>query len=268
MVDCSVRVPTERVSSSGAKNEDLHGAVPPDTKTPKSGGTDRLAVACRRALVPVLLCTALAVIASSDALYSGLLWLLTSAEAIIRTHPVSGIVVFVVFAALSAMLAFVSTAVITPVAIHTWGEPLSMLLLWSGWTLGGVCAYGVGRFLGRPAVTSLTSSTALTRWEDRISTHAPFGLVLLFQVALPSEVPGYVLGLLRYHFARFVLALALAELPFAVATIYLGVSFLERRILAFLGLGALVALFSVWAFYTLQKRLSGKGETRRSNLNQ
>jgi len=259
MVDCSARVSTERAPSSVVRNAEPHTAIPVEPKTPKWGETDRLAAACKRALVPVLLCAALAIVASSDALYSGLLWLLTSAEAIIKTHPVSGILLFVVFAALSAMLAFVSAAVITPVAIHTWGEPLSMLLLWSGWTLGGVCAYGVGRFLGRPAVTSLTSTAALARWEDRISTRAPFGLVLLFQVALPSEVPGYVLGLLRYRFAKYVLALALAELPYAVTTIYLGASFIERRIPAFLGLGIVVVLFSVWAFYTLQKRLSGKG---------
>lgn len=212
--------------------------------------------ACKRALVPVLLCAGLAMVASSDALYSGLLRLLTSTEAIITTHPVSGILLFVFLAALSAMLAFVSTAVITPVAVHTWGEPLSMLFLWSGWTLGGVCAYSVGRFLGRRAVTSLTSGAALARWEDRISTKAPFGLVLLFQLALPSEVPGYVLGLLRYRFAKYVLALALAELPYAITTIYLGASFLERRTLTFLVLGISVALFSVLAFHTLQKRLS------------
>ena len=50
--------------------------------------------------------------------------------------------------------------------------------------------------------------------------------------------------------------LGLAELPYAVATVYLGASVLERRIPVLLGLGAAVALFSTWAFYTLHKRLS------------
>ena len=115
-------------------------------------------------------------------------------------------------------------------------------------------------------VTSVTSTAALARWEDRISAHAPFGLVFLFQLALPSEVPGYVLGLVRYDFAKYVLALAPAEVPFAVTTIYLGASFLERRILSFLGLGTFVALCSVWAFHMLQKHLSGRVEDRRGDL--
>jgi uncharacterized membrane protein YdjX (TVP38/TMEM64 family) len=75
-------------------------------------------------------------------------------------------------------------------------------------------------------------------------------------MALPSEVPGYLLGLVRYRFAKFVTALSLAELPFALATIYLGASFIERRALVFLAVGALVVVFSVWTFYRLQKRLA------------
>jgi uncharacterized membrane protein YdjX (TVP38/TMEM64 family) len=100
-----------------------------------------------------------------------------------------------VFSALSAMIAFFSTAVITPIAVETWGAGASIALLWTGWMLGGVCAYGIGRSLGRPVVRALTSHDALDRFENRISSRAPFGLVLLFQLAMPSEVPGYVLGI-------------------------------------------------------------------------
>jgi hypothetical protein len=38
--------------------------------------------------------------------------------------------------------------------------------------------------------------------------------------------------------------------------VYLGVSFVERRSFALLGLGIAGALSSVWAFHTFQKRLS------------
>ena len=139
--------------------------------------------------------------------------------------------------------------------VYTWGEPLSLLLLWTGWALGGICSYGIGRSFGRQVVTALTSGAALA-YGDQASRNAPFGLVLLFPLGLPSEVPGYVLGLVRYDFAKYVLAAGLAELPYAVATVYLGASVLERRIPVLLGLGAAVTLFSTWAFYTLHKRLS------------
>ena len=145
---------------------------------------------------------------------------------------------FIVFSALSAMIAFFSTAVITPVAVETWGAGTSIALLWTGWMLGGVCAYGIGRSLGRPVVRALTSHDALDRFENRISSRAPFGLVLLFQLAMPSEVPGYVLGIARYQFLKYILILGMVELPFAIGTVQLGASFVQQRSYMLLAIGA------------------------------
>ncbi len=213
-------------------------------------------VVWRRALVIALLTAILAAVASSDALHGALLGIFAAAERIIAEHPVWGVSLFVLLAALSAMLAFASSAVLVPVALATWGNRLSFLLLWMGWILGGACAYSVARFLGRAVVARLISGAALARYEERISMRSSFSLVLLFQLAVPSEIPGYVLGLARYPVRKYLLALALAELPFAVGTIYVGTGFLERRALLLLSLGAAGALFSLWALRTLHRRLS------------
>jgi uncharacterized membrane protein YdjX (TVP38/TMEM64 family) len=154
------------------------------------------------------------------------------------------------------MLAFFSTAIIVPVAVLTWGVPASIALLWLGWLIGGVCAYSVGRWLGRPAVMALTSGAALSGFEHRIHTRAPIGLVLLFQVALPSEVPGYVLGMVRYPFLKYLFVVGVGELPYALSTVYLGDSFLERRTTALIGVGVAAAILSGWALHRLQKRLT------------
>jgi uncharacterized membrane protein YdjX (TVP38/TMEM64 family) len=195
-------------------------------------------------------------IVASDPLYRFVLGAFDAAGVIASAHPALGMGLFVAFAALSAILAFFSTAILTPVAVAAWGEPVSFVLLWSGWTIGGVCAYFIGSTLGRKAVTGLITEATLERFEDRMSRQAPFGLILLFQLALPSEVPGYVLGLARYPFPKFVAALAIAELPYAIGTIYLGASFLERRLGWLLVIGAAGAAFSGWALYRLRKRLS------------
>jgi len=206
--------------------------------------------------VLALVCAGLAVAASSDALHEGLLTLLTAAGSIMARHPVLGVSVFVVISALSAMLAFFSTAIVVPAAVVTWGKPVTMALLWLGWMLGGAFAYGVGRGLGRPVVSWFVSVTMLERLEHRMSARLPFGLVLLFQMAVPSEIPGYLLGLVRYPFAKFMIALSIAEFPFAIATVYLGASFLERKVTLLVTIGMGTALFSAWALHTLQKRLS------------
>jgi uncharacterized membrane protein YdjX (TVP38/TMEM64 family) len=210
----------------------------------------------RRGAAVALVLAALSLVALSDALHQALLELFAIVEQAVRARPVVGVIFFIVGAALSALLAFFSSALLVPIAIQTWGKPTSMLLLWIGWTAGGIVAYSIGRHLGRPMVRWLTSEEALDRFTSRISSRTPFGLVLLFQVALPSEVPGYALGLLGYPLAKYLLALGLTELPFSVGTVYLGATFLDRNVNMLVGIGLAGALLSTWAVYVLQKRLS------------
>jgi uncharacterized membrane protein YdjX (TVP38/TMEM64 family) len=210
----------------------------------------------RRVLVIILLAVALALVATFAELHAWLISLLPAAEAVIRGQAVLGVVVFVVFAALSAMLAFVSSAVIVPIGVYVWGKAASMLLLWVGWILGGVTAYTLSRYFGRAVVDALLPRPVIERYENLIPRRAPFGFVLLLQLALPSEVPGYLLGLMRYHFWRYIAALALAELPYAVATIYLGAGFIERRIYMLIGVGAAVAAFAGWALHALHRQIA------------
>ena len=199
----------------------------------------------------------MAAIATSDAAYDLLMGLLAVTQRVIAANPLAGAALFTLFAALSGMLAFFSSAVIVPVAVNAWGPARSAALLWIGWILGGACAYAIGRVLGRPMVNRLARDK-LARYEQKIGREAPFGLVVLFQLALPSEVPGYVLGLVRYSFLRYIIVVALGELPYAIGTVILGDSFLNRRVLPFIGLAALAAIFSTWAYSRLHRRLEAK----------
>jgi uncharacterized membrane protein YdjX (TVP38/TMEM64 family) len=217
--------------------------------------THGLPAAWGRALLLGLLLAGLALLASSEAFQSVFRRALDAAAPVISEHPFWGAVLFVLLSALSAMLAFFSSALLLPVALHAWGKAVCALLLWVGWMLGGACAYGLARSWGRPVIRRLTSDSLLARYEERISRGTPFGLVLLFQLAVPSEIPGYVLGLARYGLRRYLLVLALAEIPYAVGTVYLGASFLEQRTTVLLGLGAAGILLGLWAFHLLRKRL-------------
>jgi len=213
------------------------------------------AVLWRRGFVLALLCVALAAAAASDGLHEALVAVIAASDQLIRAHPLLGAGLFVLFAAVSAMLAFVSIAVIVPVAVYTWGQPLSLLLLWLGWILGGVTAYCLARYLGRPVVRWMTADSGLRRLEAHVHSGTPFSLVLLFQLALPSEIPGYLLGLARYPASRYLAALGIAELPYAAATVFLGASFLERRSIAVLVMGLALVLGSLLAFRYLRRRL-------------
>lgn len=212
----------------------------------------------RRVAVLGLITVLLALLATSDTVHGALVAVLESVQEVIARYPVAGALLFVVYAALSAMLAFVSVALLLPVAVYAWGEPLSMLLLWAGWTLGGACAWVVGRHVGRPAARWLDAESWLNRIESLVKPSTPWGVVLLFQLALPSEIPGYLLGMVRYSLPRYLLALATAELIYTVAMVHLGASFVAGRAGMVLAIGAAAVLFSVAAVLLLRRHMGAR----------
>lgn len=208
-----------------------------------------------RALALLLVFATVAVLLTIEPLHDGLLRLLAAAEPVIVAHPVIGMLVFVLLSALSAMVAFFSAALLVPVAVYSWGQPATMVLLWLGWLLGGMCAYAIGFGLGRPLLTTMGATRLLAFYRERLPQQVPFAVVLLVQLALPSEIPGYLFGLLRVRFTTYLMALALAEIPFAVGTVLVGESVVEQRGGMLLLLGTVGAGISVYALLLLRRRL-------------
>jgi uncharacterized membrane protein YdjX (TVP38/TMEM64 family) len=206
----------------------------------------------RKAAALALLCLGLAAIAASDTLHAALLGALVEGKALIAAHPIGGAAFFVLFSAISAMFAFVSSAVLVPVAVLAWGESISLLLLWAGWILGGVLAYLAARYVARPIARSFVSEGGMRRLEGRVPRDASFIFVVLLQLALPSEIPGYVLGLAKYPFFLYLCAVALGEAPYALASIYLGAGFVKAQSGLVLLIGVGLAAVSIAAFYALR----------------
>jgi uncharacterized membrane protein YdjX (TVP38/TMEM64 family) len=186
-------------------------------------------------------------------------WLLdrfAEAELVIREQPIAGLVVFVLLTAISAMIAFVSSAVLIPVAIYVWGPTMCFVLLWSGWFLGGLAAYAIGRYLGRPVVRRLVRPKTLERQERWARSGSRSLLaVLLIQLAIPSDLSGYVFGLIRCPLGWFTAALALVEIPYALGAVFLGMSFVERRVLPLVIVGVAGTALSIAAFKAYHRHL-------------
>jgi uncharacterized membrane protein YdjX (TVP38/TMEM64 family) len=212
-------------------------------------------VRIRVALVAVVV-VSLAALASSDTVHHALLELFEAARGIMAGHPIAGPAAFVALAALSAMLAFFSSAVLVPAAVYAWGPTLTALLLWTGWTLGGLVAYSLAFTIGRSALRWAAPERSIALYEQRLGPHAPFGFVLLFQLALPSEIPGYVLGLARYPLPRYLAALAMAELPYAVGTMLLGAGLISRQVGLLVAIGLVACVAAVVLAAALRRRLS------------
>ena len=192
----------------------------------------------RHILIVGLLVIVVGFVAASDTLHDRTEVLIVWAESVIAAVPAIGMVLFVLLAMLSAMVAFFSSAVLAPVAIYAWGKVTCLLLLWTGWLLGGVASFCIGRFLGRRVAASLIGEEKIQSWQAFVSQRSRFLHILMFQAVVPSEIPGYVLGILRYRFGFYLAALAIAELPYVIAVVYLGESFLagEGTVFVLLGL--------------------------------
>ncbi len=184
-----------------------------------------------------------------DRIVSGIELLRVAAD----DHPIGGGVLFVLLAAASAMLVLFSGALLVPVGIQAWGTVTCFLLLWAGWWLGGLVTYGIGRAFGQPIVARLVPEPKRARLEAQVGANLPLPAALLVLLGLPSDVVGYLFGAARYPAGRYLLALLLAELPYAWGTVFLGAAFLEREILP-LVLGTVAAL-AVFAWHRRVRRI-------------
>jgi uncharacterized membrane protein YdjX (TVP38/TMEM64 family) len=213
------------------------------------------APAWRRALLLASLCAALALVSASSSVHEAVLDVLRACQDVMAEHPVAGPGVFILFAAISAMLAFVSVAVLVPIAVFAWGPLLAILYLWLGWVTGGVMSYVFGRFVGRSLLLWL-SPAATTRLEHLVSANASLGLALLLQLSLPSELLGYALGSARFAARKYVVVLLLGELPYAIGAVVLGASFVERRPVTLIVGGIIIGGLIVLAFTILRRRVA------------
>ncbi|HSP16029.1 MAG TPA: VTT domain-containing protein [Thermoanaerobaculia bacterium] len=210
----------------------------------------------RRRVVALALMIALAIgISMSDFATEQIQPALGLTRTVMVEHPRLGKTLFVLLSAVSAMVAFFSSAIIVPVAVYAWGDRTTFFLLWIAWLLGGTCSFAIGRTLGRGVFTWLVDRERFDYYAGRISRNAHFLTVLLFQLALPSEIPGYVLGAVGYRFRTFLAVLALAELPFALGAVYLGDTFVNRRWVMFAIVGVTGLAITALALWRLQHEM-------------
>lgn len=197
-----------------------------------------------------------AALLSLDGVHAWIERLLAAVSPHIQAHPVTGGAVFVLLSALSAVVAFFSSAVLVPAAVYTWGEGITMALLWLGWWIGGLGTYAIGRALRRPLMHAAGARRQFDLYRAKVPEDAGFVLVFLLQLALPSEIPGYLCGVLRVPLRTYALALALAELPYAAGTVLMGESLVLGRPGVLLALGAVALVGGWYALRVLRKRLS------------
>ncbi len=209
----------------------------------------------RRLWILVVVLVAAFALARSETLQHALGDVLGAAEEFMHDYPRSGMLLFVVLAGFSSMLTFFSSTALVPIGVYVWGPTTTMVLVWIGGCIGGTAGYWASRTLGRRIVDHLYPDGPFRRYEKFFTTHARWRTVLLFRVALQSELPSYVLGLVKYPFRRYLPMILLAEIPYVIVIVYLGETFLERNVPIFVGVLLVAVSLTVLAFRMLKREM-------------
>ncbi len=143
-------------------------------------------------------------------------------------RPVLSIFIFLILTALSVMFFFFSSVLLVPVAVSVWGSLITTLLLLVGWLLGAIFSYILGRYAGYPILKYFISLRKLDYYHHLFLRNSSFLLVFLLRFTLPSEIPGYILGILRFNFQKYLLITLLAEIPYAFMIVYALEAILNR----------------------------------------
>jgi uncharacterized membrane protein YdjX (TVP38/TMEM64 family) len=165
-----------------------------------------------------------------------------------KTHENEGMILFVLFATLSVLLGPFSSVPLVPLAVGVWGTTITFILLYVGWFLGGMLSYAVGYYWGYPLVKHLVPVEKIHAWRKELGNKLEFFILILFRIATPSET-GYVFGILRYSFPKYLFITALSELPFAFLVVRAGDAFVTRQpaiFLGFIGIGVLLIVLTVF----------------------
>jgi uncharacterized membrane protein YdjX (TVP38/TMEM64 family) len=210
----------------------------------------------RRILVIGVVLAIVVAVARSDTLHHAVIDVLGVSRDLMAEYPRAGMALFLVLSAFSAMLTFFSSGALVPIGVYVWGPERTAILLLSGGVLGGVGGYWMARSLGRRIVKRMFAEAPLRRYEAFFTTQARWRTILLFRLALQSELPSYVLGLVKYPFARYLPMIVLGELPYVLVMVYLGESFLERNAPLFVGVLVAALALTLWAWRTLQREMA------------
>ena len=108
---------------------------------------------------------------------------------------------------------------------------MTLLYVMSGSLLGASVAYIIGAQAIYRLMKWFVPAKKIKKYRDVINDRSSFLVIELFFLAMPAEIPGYVLGAGKYTYWKFILAAAIAYLLLVVvtvvATMYL--SFVRRR---------------------------------------
>lgn len=168
-------------------------------------------------------------------------------------RPVFGVLLFIVISALSSVLSPFSSLIILQPAIVAWGKALTLVYLIFGWAVGSILGYAIGFYALSGLFRKIFSFKKIDYYKEKISPETQFWMVVIFRLGAPTEITGYVLGIIHYYFKKYILATIISEIPFALISVYSSSALFGGRIISFLILIIMTATLIILTSLILKK---------------
>jgi uncharacterized membrane protein YdjX (TVP38/TMEM64 family) len=177
---------------------------------------------------------------------------------LVQKDEVLSILIFIGISALATMLSSFIRVLPVPIALLIWGSAPTMLYLLTGWLIGDALSFIIGYSSGNSVVKKFVALDKLDYYREKIPPRAQFKLILFFVTAMPAEIPNYVLGIIRYDFAKYFIATIFSELIYAYLSVRTGQALIQQNFIIFaIAIALLIILFS-YSFHLFNKYLRAK----------
>ena len=150
-----------------------------------------------------------------------------------------GMLIYVLLATSSTVLAPVNTLPLIPVATALWGGFISALLSITAWTLGAIIAFILARRFGKPFIEKHYSLEKISQYEKILGDKYVFWNIVALRIMIPVDLLSYAIGLFTsVKLSTYSLATLIGVSPFAFLLAYSA----NFPLLLQIGVGALVLL--------------------------
>ena len=132
-----------------------------------------------------------------------------------------GMLVYVLLAITSTVLAPINTLPLIPVATALWGGLTSALLSILAWTIGSVIAFLIARNFGKPLLEKYQDLENINRYEKLLGTKYIFWNIVTLRILIPVDILSYAIGLFTsIKLTTYTLATIIGVSPFAFILAY------------------------------------------------
>lgn len=166
-----------------------------------------------------------------------------------QDHLILGAIVYVLFFALSIVIAPISSLPIMYFTEEVFGVLVGGVLSTLGWWTGGLGLFLLARFLGRSFLLKRTSLKKIKKWEKDLPEKATFWGAFFANAVFPTELVALLFGCFTtLSFRSYALASLLGILPFSFLLVASGGALFEKNWMGLGVFGGILVLFFLFMY--------------------